>query len=299
MFLKNKIFDALQSTGVRNGDTVLVHASMRGLALELLVAGERGPDVADRASEIFHDALTSLLGDKGTVVTPAFFYEYARHGAPFNSKLSRPDKSLGAYSYHLFGKKNMHRSLCPPVSLATLGAIAEKVSMTQSAFGYGSLSPWQVLFDHGAKILFWECSPKFMTFVHHIETMVGVPHLYNKLYDTPVTGACGPFAGPVISSVRYLDEQFSIVYDLSPFLETLNHANVINRGRCGRLDFFLIDIQECSKILFDELCQNPFFLLSKMPTFIRGKIPADGSVGNPNPNLDTVHRGPAFNEIGT
>ena len=59
MFLKNKIFDALQSTGVRNGDTVLVHANMRGLALELLVAGERGPDVADRASEIFHDALIS------------------------------------------------------------------------------------------------------------------------------------------------------------------------------------------------------------------------------------------------
>jgi aminoglycoside N3'-acetyltransferase len=279
------IRSALDGAGVSNGDSVFVHSGMRGLSLRLLADDDRDGDIAGKAARIFHDALGMAVGDNGTVAAPAFFYEYARYRTPFDAATSPADKTLGIYPSLLLTMDGMRRSLCPPVSIVAIGNQASRICDTGTAYGFGVLSPWQRLTDMDVTMLFWDVSPRMITFGHHIEALVGVPHLYNKIYDTPVRGLDGPHDGPVVSAVRYLDERFAIVYDLERFLAEAGAAGLITTHTWGTVSFHLVGFRSIQDFLYNKLRDDPFYLLSAPPRFIDGTIPTDGATGAGNPKL--------------
>lgn len=286
MTLTSDIRAALEGAGISGGDTVFVHSGMRGLSLRLLADGERGGDIAGRAGLIFHDALGQAIGTEGTLAAPSFFYEYARYRTPFDASTSPADKSLGIYPSLLLTLDGFRRSLCPPVSIVAIGDQASQVCNTGTAYGYGALSPWQRLVDIDANMLFWDVSPRMMTFIHHVEMMVGVPHIYNKIYDGPVSGLDGPYVGPVVSAVRYLDERYAISYNYERLLAEAGAAGLIATHSWGAVDFHLVGFRAAQDFLYDKLRKDPFYLLAAPPRFIDGTIPTDGAVGAPNPKLD-------------
>lgn len=285
MSLAVEIAEALGAAGISAGDTVFLHSGMRGLALKLLAAGRRDGDIVKMAAAELHQGLVQATGDRGTLSVPAFFYEYGRYRTPFNAATSRPDTRLGGYSALYLGLTGMRRSLCPPVSIMAVGRRASDICDTGSGYGHGSLSPWQRLTDLNAKMLFWDVSPRMATFIHHVEVLAGVPHIYNKIYDAPVTGLDGPFDGPVVSAVRYLNEKFSIVYELRRFAEALADAGLVTSHSCGPITFYVADFRNSERLLLDKLKADPYFLLFKPPHFTPGEIPIDGAVGDVNPKL--------------
>ena len=289
MQLENRIADALDAAGISTGDTVFVHSSVRGLVLSLLAEGRRDADLVKAAGGLLHGGLAQCVGDKGTIAAPAFFYEYGRYGTPFNAATSTPDKSLGGHSAWMLKAPGMRRSLCPPVSIMAQGEHAPDICDTGSGFGFGSLSPWQKLVDLDAKMLFWECSPRMMTFAHHVEVLAGVPHIYNKVYDAPVTGLNEAFEGPVISAVRYLDEEYKILYELADFTEAANEAGIIRTTQMGALTANVLRFRDCEKLMLEKLRNDPYYLLVEPPKFTPGKIPFDGSAGTLNPELAYQH----------
>ncbi len=285
MSLAVEISDALGTAGISAGDTVFVHSGMRGLALKLLAAGRRDGDIVKMAAAELHQGLVQATGELGTLSVPAFFYEYGRYRTPFDAATSKPDLRLGGYSALFLGLEGMRRSLCPPVSIMAVGRHASDICDTGSGYGYGSLSPWQRLTDLNAKMVFWDVSPRMATFIHHVEVLAGVPHIYNKTYDAPVTGLDGPFDGPVVSAVRYLNEKFSIVYELRRFAEALVEAGLVTSHTLGPITFHVTDFKNSERLLLDKLKADPYFLLLKPPHFTPGEIPIDGAVGDVNPNL--------------
>ena len=287
--LSDDIVRALADAGIAAGNTVFVHSGMRGLAMKVLASGQRESDVAGMAGGVFHDALTQTVGNGGTIAVPAFFYDYARDRTPFVAATSVPDRGLGVYPPILLAADGMRRSLCPPVSIVAVGKNATDICDTGTAYGYGSLSPWQRLVDLGGKLLFWDISPRVMTFVHHVEALAGVPHIYNKVYDAPVTGLDGPYDGPIVSAVRYLDERFEIVYDLDRFIDEATDDGLIVAHTFERMDFFISSFSPLADYLGQKLATDPYYLLAAPPRFVPGVMPTDGAVGKVNPKLAYRH----------
>ncbi|MBT3237543.1 MAG: hypothetical protein HOK06_01565 [Rhodospirillaceae bacterium] len=288
MTLESKIEEALHAAGIAAGDTVFVHSAVRGLVLSLLAEGRRDGNLVEAAAEVLHSAISTTLGANGTIASPAFFYEYGRYGTPFDAATSPTDKRLGGFCSWMLNVPGMRRSLCPTVSVIASGKNASEICDTGTGFGYGSMSPWQRLVDLDAKMLFWECTPRMMTFVHHVEVLAGVPHTYNKVYDAPVTGLDGPFDGPVVSAVRYLDEDFEIVYELARFTTAATEAGIVRTAKMGSLNLQVIGFRDAEALLLEKLSQDPYFLLVKPPVFTPGKIPFDGGSGAVNPKLRHV-----------
>ena len=285
MSIANEIAESLEAAGISAGDTVFVHSGMRGLALKLLATGRRDGDIVKMAAAELHQGLVQATGDKGTLSVPAFFYEYGRYRTPFDAATSKPDMRLGGYSALYLELKGLRRSLCPPVSIMAVGDKASDICDTGSGYGYGSLSPWQRLTDLDAKMLFWDVSPRMMTFIHHVEVLAGVPHIYNKVYDTPVIGLDGPFNGPVVSAVRYLNEEYSIVYELRRHAEALAKSGLVTSHACGPITFHVTDFRKNEQLMLKNLKTDPYYLLNEPPHFTPGLIPADGAVGKVNPKL--------------
>lgn len=285
MSLTDDIAEALSGAGITAADTVFVHSGMCGLAIKLLVAGERGAYVAAMAAQVFHDALVRAVGIGGSIAVPAFFYDYARNQTPFDAATSVPDRSLGVYPKIFLNARGIRRSLCPPVSIMALGARAGDICDSVAAFGYGSQSPWQRLVDLDGKLMFWDVSPRMMTFVHHVEALVGVPHIYNKIYDAPINGLDGLYHGQAVSAVRYLDERFPIVYDLERFIGEATNDGLIAAHAFGKMKFFTMEMAPLADYLGQKLGVDPSYLLAAPPRFIPGVMPADGATGPVNAKL--------------
>lgn len=273
--LSQEIADALLAHGLPSGVPLQVHSGMRPIANELRRRQDRNAPPVD-ACACFGDALLRIAAPQGSVTVPGFFYDYARKGERFDVRTSPPDRALGAFPAYFFRTYPHHRSLSPLVSLMSTGARAEWLSTPGSTYGNGVFSPWARLVEADGWVLCFGCEATAMTFVHHVEHLVGVPHLYNKLYRVPVVDADGRSYPWSICSVRFLDPRFPVTYALEPALDDMAAKGILVRGKWGDVSFSFARLRAVEAYLAERLSVDPFLLLAQPPSFVPGVIPNDG-----------------------
>lgn len=270
-FTADALEKAFAHLGIQEGDLILLHSDLMMLGL---------PQGIKTRSEIllfYWKILQKVLGAKGTLAVPAYYYEYARHGLPFDTEKAPVSKSLGAFSAYICTLPGRIRSCNPIQSIASIGFKAKEISGGDSLNGYGVNSPWHRLRKNGGKMLFLGVDMQVMTFVHYIEQLVGVPHLYFKAFASPVLRNGTPIQGIPVSAVRYLD--FSIEYNLKPFEELLFEKRFAKSIKIGKGAILNVQAEDAYQLGIECLEKNPYFFLKSPPKFIPGKIPQDGPTG--------------------
>lgn len=271
--LGQSIATLLDRVGLKAGDTVLVHSGIS--PLNRLVGGGN-LDLKQTLGALHEGLRQAIGGDNGTLVAPAFYYDYARYGRPFVVESSPPDRSLGFYPLYLFKQPGIRRSLNPIASLMALGRHAETVCRHDSAYGFGEASPWARLVELDGYSLSI-AAPFLLTFVHHVEALIGVPHIYNKIYHHPVRVNGRPVDLPVVAAVRYL--KYSIAYSTARISADLEREGLINTVVENGVNVQLMRLAPIQDWLFAKLRFDPFYLLEQPPVFVAGEPPDDGGTG--------------------
>jgi aminoglycoside 3-N-acetyltransferase len=268
----------LAALEIRAGETLLVHSDLRDLVRladshELAAAH----DARDFLLRAFDSALTVAVGAEGTICVLGTYSDYARSAQPFDLRHSPPDPQYGAYNRHVFDQGTACRSLNPLVGFLAKGAKAGWICEPISAYGYGPNTPWDRLVALDGTMLFWGVDLRNMTFVHHVEQQVGVPHLYHKVYSTPVRVDGQAIDLPVVTSVRYLD--FSIVYNFKRLSDDLATAGVLKSFRKPPFQAHAVSCRAVLSHLERALAKDPYYLLAAPPQFVPGRVPTDGPTG--------------------
>lgn len=262
---------ALSSVGIKKGDILLIHSDMRALGMPASLS-----DAAD-ILPFYLKALQNVVGPEGTLAVPAYFYEYARYGTPFDVEKSPVSLPLGSFSRYLTGLPGRIRSCNPLQSLAAIGPHARELAGGDSLSGYGTASPWHRLRMMKGKMLFIGLTIQPMTYIHYVEQQYGVPHLYCKIYSTPVLRNGQEIKGKPISAVRYLD--FNIIYDLANFENVLIQQQRLKIAQVGKGSIRCASAHEVYDSGIACLDKDPYFFLKHPPEFVPGKIPFDGTTG--------------------
>ena len=270
--LKAAIADVLGELGLASGDTVMVHSGISQLA-NLVVPSVSSPAVILAS---LHGAISDVVGSDGTIVTPAFFYDYARRNKPFHVDRSPPDVGLGLYPRFMFAMPENRRSLNPIGSLQAVGKHAEVICAHRSATGFGLASPWTHLVELDAKCLIIG-TPYIMTFPHHVEALLGVPHVYNKIHRTPVYYQGKEITFPVITQVRYL--KYGIEYLPTQTQADLTAMGILQTRNVNGVNAQMAGFRKVQDFLVDKLIDDPYYLLERPPEFINGEPPDDGPAG--------------------
>lgn len=275
--IRAALLAALRDNGLSGGVPLMVHSGLGAVVRAMRQLGVDASDLREQAAAMVADVLDHAAGPDGTVCVPGFFYDYARKGLTYDLRTSPPDKALGAFPDYFFRHRMTHRSLSPLVCLMTAGAQADWVVRAPSLYGNGVGSPWARLVEADGWTLFLGCSPNTMTFTHHVEQLVGVPHLYNKVYRIPVVDMDGRRHPWSICSVRFLDPRFPVTYDLDRrFVPDLERLGILVRGQWQGVEFSFARLRAVQEMLAERLTADPFYLLQSPPTFVRGVIPDDG-----------------------
>ena len=260
-----QIHDTLVSIGLRRGDDVLVHAGLRKLGTpEGLVEKE---DIL----QFWVDTLLDFLGPDGTLLAPAYYYDFARHGHEFHIDKSHISKELGALARTVLADPRSLRSAHPTQCLAAIGKRAETYCGGESLNGLGRSSPWYKLCKANAKMLFLGTGLQAMTFVHYIEQHYGVPYNYCKVYPQGVYKNGRRLPGQVCTSVRYLD--FKIAPKFQRFQKHLLKVGACRQQKLNEQGVFLVSMQDALKEGVQCLERDLYYFIAEPPTFRSGELP--------------------------
>jgi aminoglycoside N3'-acetyltransferase len=262
--LENRLRNALIKSGIKKNDIVFVHADLNNIFKDSNFTLRESLD-------FFLKNLRRIIGTKGTVVVPAYYYEYGFKDFQFDVNKSPISKELGIFPRFIFSQKKSIRSLNPITSVVALGHKAKEICNMKTCSGYGVDTPFDILTKLNAKMLFFGVDLRYMTYVHYVEFMVGVPHRYNKLFSKPIIKNKKKINLPVSSYVRYKD--FNIIFDSFGNNKKFEQAKIIKKIKFIKDYIRVVEFQKAFNFLKNKLQKNFFYLLKNKPKFKNNKPP--------------------------
>ena len=185
-FVFKDVANALKKAGIKNGDTLMVHA-------DLARFGKLG-EITDKKefANIFIDAFLKVIGKNGTLIVPTFTYSFCNNEV--YDKENTPSKA-GLFTEELRIRKGAFRSLHPIFSVAAVSKRAKELTsnLSKNSFGKGSIYDRLSKIKNSKYVIFgvdyFSC-----TQIHYIEEKLKVPYRYvkkfkgkikdnNKIYD--------------------------------------------------------------------------------------------------------------------
>ena len=265
---------SIKKLGLTKGDLVYVPSAFFSLGLLSDCNLKKIP------AKIF-SIIESIVTKTGTICVPAAYEDYARLGKPYDCAKSPVDKSQGLFSEYVAKLPKSYRTYSPMNGVAGVGPLSKEICHTYVANSSGEGSAWQKLHKYNSKFLFIGIRPnQALNFIFYIQQRFGVPHLYNKIYDTPIFEKNKKINLKVTAFVRYLNPQFKIIEDALKFEKSLFADGIIKTVRVGKGKIYMIDsAKELYDRAIEKLQKNIYYFLKNKPNFKKGIIPMDGKTG--------------------
>ncbi len=231
---KDKLIVDLKRIGLREGDSVLVHSSLSKIGF---VEGGAGTVI---------DALTEVIGEKGTLLFPAFPAKGKNktylEGTPFFD-IANTASQMGSITEYFRKQKGVCRSFHPTDSVCARGPLAEYY--TNSHFGeltpYTENSPFRKLcFKKGKILMLGTTLNGACTNLHTLEDAVEFryPVYDEKIYTVKMVNFDG-----IVSTMKTKVHNpiFSVKRNCDALKPLFEKEGVLVNGKIGAASSMLID----------------------------------------------------------
>lgn len=237
-----RIASDLHATGVRPGDVLLVHASMRALGV---VPGGAATVIA---------GLSAALGPEGTLLMPALSYATVTRERP-HFDLALTPSNVGVLAETFRRQAGALRSLHPTHSVCGLGMEAAALLGEHSAdhTPCGPHSPFHRLPEFHGKILMLGCGLHPNTSFHAIEEIVEPPYLFGAPVDYELIDSDGRR-----TVKRYISHDFVGYRQRYDRIGQMLGSPALRVGRVLDAAVHLLDASEMWRMALDTLRQDPF-----------------------------------------
>lgn len=191
----------LAALGVRGGDVLMVHVSLRKMGLARSQFGEGGPELLLQAIE----AAVGLDGTLMMILGSDYAYDWVNSKPieqraqllagtpPFDARIAAVLPEVGWFAEVFRTAPGTLLSDNPSGRLAGRGRRAAELLSDQPWNDYyGPGSPLQKLCDAGGKVLRLGADPETVTVLHYAEYLARVPQKRRTRWDYVVAGAEGP-----------------------------------------------------------------------------------------------------------
>jgi aminoglycoside 3-N-acetyltransferase len=164
MIEKNEVILGFKKLGLQSGDIVLVHSSFKSFNGEI------------SSPQKIIDALLEIVGEKGTVIFPAFNFDFSTHGKDFD--IVKTPSQMGILSKFASTHYDSIRTIDPVYSFVVIGYMKNKLEKLITSHSYGSDSMFAKIREYDGKIMCIgvENYNEWMTFFHYVEEMQKVPY---------------------------------------------------------------------------------------------------------------------------
>jgi aminoglycoside 3-N-acetyltransferase len=262
---RQDILDALHAVGVGPGDILYVTAFLAMLGNSHGIA------------EDTIDALLNAVGPEGTVVMPAFNFDFCRKGA---FDLATSPASTGILCEIFRQRHDAVRTAHPPFhSVAAVGKHAATIAALRASSSFCKESVFHWLFQQRAKYVLLGCGYKeSVVHFHWLEEQFEVPYRYWKQFRGEIRGGGKIEQGPYYMYVRHLDADVVLkdnagVDRLCSDFET---AGLVRQTSLGYGKVRCFDLTDFYDFFAPKIAQDRLLLIKESAR--RAYLPADSPV---------------------
>ena len=181
--LMNKLTLEWNKSGILEGDTVLIHSSLRR------IIGKYKEQKFEINPTIILDSFLNAVGSTGTLVLPLFNFDFP-NTRKFDIK--NTPSQMGALTEQARLHPQSVRTGHPIYSFAIIGFNSNLFKELDNYSGYGYDSPFGILMNLNGKIAVLDLPDQnSMTFYHYIEEFHKVTYRYFKEFSGDYTNAKG------------------------------------------------------------------------------------------------------------
>ncbi len=245
---RDDIAHGLRQLGLRPGDKLLVHSSLKSFGR------------VDGDADTVIDGVLDVLGDCGTLLAPTLTGgpEYAPENPP-HVDLRTAACWTGAIPEALRQRAAATRSTHPTHSVTALGADADTLTanhyLAPTPCGY--TSPYQRLLRAGGKIAFFGCGLSVCTTFHAIESIACVEyHLQKQI----TYASCIDRHGNRVETPCRLHDYHSPEREFLVMQPLLIKKSAMHVGAIGKATVRMVDTTALLDITLDALRFDPWYL---------------------------------------
>ncbi len=232
----------LQKLGIKLGDIILIHSSLKSMGY--VIGG----------ADAVIDAFLETLGNGGSIVMPTF----TMGKEPFTPK--RTASRVGKITEVFRQRKGVLRSCHPTHSIAAYGPKAEYLTKdhNETMGPFVKDGPLGKLVELDSYILFLGCGMGPNTMLHGVEDWIGLPYL--KGYEAPVEDDKGEIK-KVLVPKRAPGHRDFYSSGSGKIERRLGRSNIIKEGNIGEAKVQLVKARELVKAVITFMQENPTILL--------------------------------------
>tara|TARA_Y100000590_G_scaffold210397_1_gene238356 strand:+ start:1335 stop:2147 length:813 start_codon:yes stop_codon:yes gene_type:complete len=263
---KKEIDNALKQINFKKNSCYVVHSSLVHIGIANGVKINKMP-------EVILNILKKNFGKNSTICVPSSNWDYADRKINFDKKKSNSHREFGALSHYLTKKPNSFRSNNPLFNITAIGKKAKFITEGGTSNGFGVDSAWDKLYNLDADIVLLGCdfSEATFTFTRYIEFRFGVPYLYNKLFNVPITQKGKKQFNNSISTLRYLN--LDVIYDLENFKKILKKNKILVENKNKKIKITKVKMKPCFDVGIRCLKKDINFFLKRKPKYKIDKFP--------------------------
>jgi aminopeptidase-like protein/aminoglycoside N3'-acetyltransferase len=258
---KKQVIDALNRVGIKTGDAVLVHSDST-LAMRVSESAS-----FSAASSFLQECFEEALGESGTLLVPTFNYDFCK-GKPYSHEKS--PSQVGLFSNHVRQDKRAVRSFHPIYSFAAIGSQADTFLNEVGKSSFGKNSVFERLHTADAKMVFFNISMAFCTFVHYIEQQLNVEYRFLKYFSGQVSRGDDTWTDTFDFFVRYLDRD--VVVNLDRFQNLLQENKLLKETALANGSIITVNCKDVYNAGVHILDQEPDFLITSSPKPMAGIV---------------------------
>lgn len=244
----NAIKADLEKLGLRTGDVLLVHASLRSIGY------------VDGGAKTVIDAILDVIGSTGSLFMPSFpagsEHELLRNGLVFDLKTSPSRQGIIPETFRMMS--GVLRSIHPSHCLAGCGLKAESIleGHENCNVSVGRGTPFEKIVRCGGKILLLGVSHDKNTTLHYVENVNGAPTLSRELFKPTVIDMDGIYhVVPTYPHMPGLKRCYGKV-------ETeLIKEGIQSNGKIGAALSSLVDASSMSEFIGKKIRETPAYLI--------------------------------------
>lgn len=240
---------ALKRLPLAKGDVLFIHSNLG------FFGRPEGTETSAQLCNLFFDALLRRIGNKGTLVVPAFTYSFPRRQV-FDPTESPAE--MGTFAEWLRIHPDARRSCDPCYSVVAVGAEAEALTAQTAENSFAPESFFGRFLDADGVVLNLNFDAG-STFLHYLERKFSVPYRFDKTFEGHIRERGETSLAKSTIFVRYLSSDAT-----APVFESF-HALAQAAGLfvgvgLGRGQMGCIRAEDCQCLLRATLPKRPWLL---------------------------------------
>jgi len=245
-----KLVSEFKRIGLKKNDVILVHSSFKAFG-----GVEGGPQTVI-------DALLTVIGTEGTLITPRFNFDFSTHGTTWDIRTT--PSHMGIISEFVRKDPRSFSIFHPIYSFCIIGKNAKQLAEHRYKGSYSKDSIFHKLRTLDAKILQIDCVYKGTTMIHHVEEMLQVEYKYFKNFTGIVIDEDGKSFEDTFN-IYVRDWKRGFVTDVLPIGKILEEEKVTKTDQIGNAKIWLTKAEDVYNVTVDAIKKNPYVLCKIIP----------------------------------